>query len=222
MTLSPQAYTRHIAFSGFDWIVKVSNNKVGPGPNLFSDSTQSVWVDELGHLHMKIRKSGSRWTCSEVILNGTLGYGTYRWTLASRVDNLDPNVVLGLFTWSDPDPENHREIDIEMSKWGNRNNLNAQYVIQPYDVPGNTHRFSQPAVSTSNHSFRWQPGSVYCESLSGLDPTPNGSNVIQQKVFTSGIPTSSDENARINLWLFRGRAPKAEVEVVVSRFEFVP
>jgi hypothetical protein len=220
--MATQAYTRHIQFSGFDWIVKVSNNKVGPGPNLFSDSTSSVWVDGSGKLHMKILKQGGRWYCSEVILNATLGYGTYRWYLESRVDNFDPSVVLGLFTWSDPAPENHREIDIEMSKWADPNNLNAQYVIQPYDVAANIFRFNQPPVTTSNHGFNWRQGSVAFTSLSGLDPTPNGSNVIQQRTFTNGIPTSLDENARINLWLFRGRAPKAEVEVVIGRFEFVP
>src|SRR6185436_4788625 len=112
-------------------------------------------------LHMKIRKQGGRWYCSEVILNGTLGYGTYRWYIESRVDNLDPSVVLGLFTWSDPAPENHREIDIEMSKWADANNQNAQYVIQPYDVAANIVRFNQPPVATSNHSFNWQPGSVF-------------------------------------------------------------
>jgi hypothetical protein len=41
---------------------------------------------------------------------------------------------------------------------------------------------------------------------------------------TDGIPASLDENARINLWLFRGRAPsdRKEIEVVVRRFEFQP
>jgi hypothetical protein len=41
---------------------------------------------------------------------------------------------------------------------------------------------------------------------------------------TNGIPVAGGENARMNLWLFNGRAPtnRSEVEVIVNRFEFVP
>jgi hypothetical protein len=41
---------------------------------------------------------------------------------------------------------------------------------------------------------------------------------------TQGIPVPGGENARINLWLFRGRGPTDdhEVAVIVKRFEFVP
>lgn len=38
-------YSRLIGFGGYDWCVKRSNRKVGPGPNYFSDSTNNVWVD---------------------------------------------------------------------------------------------------------------------------------------------------------------------------------
>ena len=38
------------------------------------------------------------------------------------------------------------------------------------------------------------------------------------------IPTSGNENARINLWLYNGQAPtdSTEVEVVIARFEHDP
>ncbi|MCI0602768.1 hypothetical protein L0156_07115 [bacterium] len=219
------AYPRQIVFSGYVWSVKTSHGRVGPGPNYFSDSTQSVWVDSFGKLHMKIRKNKGKWHCSEVILNQNLGYGTYRFYLDSAVDNLDRNVVLGLFTWSDNPAQNHIELDIEMSRWGNANNQNAQYVVQPYDVPQNIHRFEWPAGSPlSMHSFRWQNGSVFCQSVKGHSLPPAPSDIVQEWTFTSGIPTPGDENARINLWLFRGRGPSngSEVEVVFNRFEFVP
>ncbi len=37
-----------------------------------------------------------------------------------------------------------------------------------------------------------------------------------------GIPKPGGENARINLWLYNGQAPKDVVEVVVSKFEYLP
>jgi len=219
------AYPRQIVFSGYVWSVKASTGRVGPGPNYFSDSTQSVWVDSAGRLHMKIRKNKNRWYSSEVILNQNLGYGAYRFYLDSPVDAIDPNAVLGLFTWSDAPDYNHREIDIEFSRWGAANNQNAQYVVQPYNVAANIHRFSWPAGATqSMHSFRWQTQNIACESIKGHSLPPAPTDLLQQWTFTSGIPVPGDENPRINLWLYRGRAPlnRAEIEVIINRFEFVP
>ena len=216
------AYPRTIQFSGYTWQVKRSTGKVGPGPNQFSDAANSVWVDAQGRLHLKIQKAKGKWTCAEVISNNSFGYGTYRWYVDSRVDALDPWAVLGLFTWNDDAAFNHREIDVEMSRWGAAANQNAQYVVQPYDVAGNTVRFSQPAVAQSTHSFSWTPSSVFAQSLRGLTATPDGTNLIHQWTFSSGIPQAGGENARMNLWLFRGHAPAAAQEVVISKFEFVP
>lgn len=104
-------YTRSIQFSGYAWRVKRHTTPVGPGPNLFSDSECNVWVDARGRLHLKITHGGSRWECAEVICTRSLGYGTYRFYLDSEVHDLDPKVVLGLFTWSDTRDFGYREID---------------------------------------------------------------------------------------------------------------
>ena len=110
---------RWISFSGYDWWVKSSPGLVGPGPNYFSDRADDVWVDAQGRLHLKIVYRNGRWYSTEVFGADPLGYGTYTFTLASRVDQLDKNIVLGLFTWDDTDPAYyHREIDIEFSRWG--------------------------------------------------------------------------------------------------------
>ena len=131
-------YPRTLQFSGYTWNVKTSAGKVGPGPNLFSDSTNNVWVDASGRLHLKITKDANRWNCAEVICTNSLGHGTYRFYLDSPVDNLDPNVVLGLFTWSDDPAYADREIDVECSRWANAaDSDNAQFVVQP-EIAGST------------------------------------------------------------------------------------
>ena len=219
------AYSRQISFSGYVWSVKTSKGKVGPGPNYFSDSTSNVWVDATGRLHMKITKLRNRWNCAEVILLNNLNYGTYRFYLDTAVDNLDPDVVLGLFTWSDNPAYNHREIDIEFSRWGSINNQNAQYVVQPYTIAQNIHRFNWPSGNTqSMHTFNWQSTQVNAQSQRGFTVPPAPSDVLQKWNFTSGIPQAGDENARINLWLNGGHAPtnSKEVEIIVNKFEFVP
>ena len=45
----------------------------------------------------------------KLFLGASLGYGTYEWTLSTRVDDLNTEAVLGLFTYQD---DTH-EIDVE-------------------------------------------------------------------------------------------------------------
>jgi hypothetical protein len=216
---------RTLHFSGYEWKVKSSKGRVGPGPNHFSD--KNVFVDAQGRLHLRITQRDNRWYCSEVISQRSFGYGTYRFYLDTRVDNLDPNIVLGLFTWSDDPAYSHREIDIECTKWGDANNsTNAQFVVQPYHPPGHLLRFQVPSgTNTSTHSFTWKQDSVFFQSLKGHDATtPEKSDVIKQWTYTQSIPKAGGENARMNLWLVAGRAPTdgKEAEIIIKKFEFVP
>jgi hypothetical protein len=129
------AYPIHINFSDNVWEVKTGYD--GPGNNTFSSS--AVYVDSSGYLHLKILKAGSTWYCGEVINTMSRGYGTYVFTTRGRVDLLDQNIVLGLFTWDTAHP--YEEIDVEISKWGSADNDNCQFVVQPRDTPGNLVRF---------------------------------------------------------------------------------
>jgi hypothetical protein len=217
--------TRLIQFSGYEWEVKAGRAPMGPGPNYFSDDPENVFVDQQGRLHLKIVQRDGVWYCAEVINKESLGHGRYIFHLASRVDNLDPNAVLGLFTWDDTSADYaHREIDIELSRWGDADNDNAQFVIQPWTVPGNMHRFNldQPSENTT-HAFAWQPGRVYFQSIDGDREFPATSGVVESWTYQwMGVPPAGNENTRINLWLVDGNAPAQEVEVIVDRFEFLP
>ena len=212
------AFARTISFSGSTWTVKTSSGKVGPGPNYFSDSTNNVWVDAAGNLHLKITKQGGRWSCAEIVGPASLGYGTYRFEIESDLASLDRNVVLGLFTWSDAPVENHREIDIEFARWGSATNLPGQYVVQPYTDSRSIARFDWPkGIVDSTHSFLWNAGRVdFASSVPGATlRTWSGTNL---------VPTPGDERPRLNLWLFGGKRPSngREAEVVVRRFAFTP
>jgi len=123
---------RSISFSGYEWWVKDSPGLVGPGPNYFSDSTNNVCLDVQGRLHLRITNQSNQWQCAEVVTKRTFGYGSYRFELDSAVNEINPSVVLGLFTWSDDPAYSHREIDIECSRWANPGDVNnAQDVGQP-------------------------------------------------------------------------------------------
>ena len=220
---------RQISFAGYDWWVKTSAGLVGPGPNYFSDSTNNVWVDALGRLHLRITNRTNHWQCAEVVSHRTFGYGSYRFEVDSPVNNLNPNVVLGLFTWSDDAAYTHREIDVECSRWGNANDINnAQFVVQPWDSANHLVRYAVPAALTnSTHLFTWETNRVSYEALrGGYSPTPATPDVISGWTFSdaAAVPQTGDENVRINLWLFNGSAPtdSNEAEVVINSFNFVP
>ncbi len=206
---------RTLSFSGYEWSVKTSDGELaGPVPNYFSDSTDNVWVDGDGKLHLKITRRNEQWYCAEVVSTANFGYGTYRFYSEGRIDQLDRNVVLGLFTW-DVDPADNREIDIEFSKWGQAVNDNAQFVVQPWDTPGNRHRFNIEIPDLySTHSFTWTPEEIFFQSAN--------SHIELWSYTGPDIPLPGHENARINLWLYQGVPPSdaQEVEVILSAFEF--
>lgn len=219
--------TRYVQFSGYTWMVKAADFPAGPDNNYFSDSPSDVWVDAQGRLHLSIVYRDGQWRCTEVVMTQPLGYGTYTFTLASRVDLLDRNVVLGMFTWDGSAPLYHyREIDVEMSRWGETTALNAQFVVQPWDHPGNRHRFPLNLTSDySTHRFTWRADQVQFASFQGHDPAPPPSALIEAWTYTGpDVPPAGAGNARINLWL-QGHTPPSDglrAEVIVESFKFAP
>ncbi len=209
---------RIIKFSGYDWIVrKTKSAKEGPGPNLFSDTQENVWVDNQGKLHLKITQKGGQWYCSGITLRNTLSYGKYTFFINSDVSKLDDNVVAGLFTYL----TNTEEIDIEFSKWSVNNNMNAQFAVQPSDKNGNKVRFDIPRdLGPTTHSFNWQKDKI---SFHSEYYKQGRTNVLHKWEYTGeDIPMDKEERLKINLWLFRGQMPKTlqEQEIVIDSVKF--
>jgi len=211
-------YPDRIAWSGGTWQVKTSRAPVGPGPNVFSAANVSVGSN--GFLHLRIARDGSTWTTAEIIGPTSYGYGTYRFTVATPLDAFDPNVVLGLFTWSDKAPYAHREIDIEVARWGDAADAtNAQFVVQPWDRPDHLERFTATDAVRTIQEFTWRAGVV-----SFVSRTAGGDLVAAYTYSGTDVPKPGDERVRLNLWLFNGAAPLngQSAEVVVESFGFTP
>lgn len=193
--------TRAFHWSGFDWRVKKSTSPVGPGPNYFSDSTNNVSIDAQGRLHLRITHEGSIWRCAEIVMQRTLGYGTYAFHLASPVDALDPNVVLGLFTWSDQSAFNHREIDFEGGRWSYPADYqNAQFVIQPWDFPSHLVRYRIPPFATNSiPSFNWQTNAITFLCTTGTTAVvPVPTNALLNSGFELGTGTVASNWTQFN------------------------
>jgi hypothetical protein len=223
---SPVDLRRTIQFSGYTWYVREAHELEGPGPNYFADSPDSVWVDTAGRLHLRVaRADDGRWYGAEVTSSTSLGYGTYQFVVDSRLDMLDPNVALGLFTWSDDPAENHRELDVEFARFGQPTAPIGRYTVQPYTSEGNVFLFAQPELPQSTHTFRWAPGGMAFQSWSDSSSTPDHAQIsIAQHDFDGLSPQTGDERVHMNLWLDAGRAPRdgQPVEIVVRGFTFTP
>ena len=210
-------------FAAGDWLVKASDAPVGPGPNRFSGSTDNVWVDGQGRLHLRITFRDGRWYCAEVISRRIVGYGVYQFTLDTP-PGLDPNIVFGAFTWTEGARDN-REIDaLEIGRLGRpADGTNAQYVVQPWDQPGHLLRLNLPDARPTTYVMRWEPNRVVFQSYLGEDAVE--SLKINEWAFGGASPAagSVDTNFRFNLWLYnQPPSDGSEAEVVVKSFRYEP
>lgn len=230
--------------AGRSWSIKAAESLVGPGANRFSASPDHLWTDEEG-LHLTIKQDGGVWYSTEVILEDSLGYGTYAFHTSTRQDRLDPYAVFGAFTWDTagddtrfPEGFRNREIDIEDSRWGNISNPNdTSYTVQPYTDPGATLAFPLPDLSQDaslTRYFRWSPGRVDYLTATGhhddLDAIPAAS-IVQEWSFVESVidgrlvPEPGAENFRFNLWLltaFDTPFFQDTIQTTINDFFFVP
>ena len=211
--------TGTIHFSGYDWLVRISHAE-RLGPHSYSQS--NVSLDERGFLHLRITKSAGGWVCSEAKLGRSLGYGTYTFTVEDTA-HLEPAAVLQLYTWSDAAlAYDHREMNINLSRWGHAVGNNAEFIIQPFYVKTNSFRFLVPP-GLHTYSFRWEPGSAVFRSVSGSGAAEN-QNLVASHAFGGNIPPPGDEALTMTFCEF-GMADiplKQEAEIVVERFQYLP
>lgn len=118
---SSQSQAREqVHFAGQNWRIKQGDYPRGPGGNYFSGRPENLWVDEQGHLHLRMALVDSIWRAVELISEENVGYGRYQITVEGQLSQLDPRVVFGLFTWDDHNfrSQANSEIDFEFSRWG--------------------------------------------------------------------------------------------------------
>jgi hypothetical protein len=208
-----------IAFSGYDWLVRQTQND---RHGMSDYDGRNVWLDSEGHLHLLLSERDGRWTCAEVRLTHSLGYGTYSFDLRDT-SQLDPSAAFSMYTL-DPlgSDQNFRELTVDVSRWGDPGNMNGQFVVQPDTVPANVFRFTIPAGLVT-HSFRWEPGRVSFKTVRRSGAPGNGS-VVAERLFSARVPTAGAETAHLTLLYDRSvaRPPAKAVEVVVEKFAFLP
>jgi hypothetical protein len=212
----PVTPPKTLTFSGYQWEIRSGSSDRAGSLNLFDQS--NAWTDQAGLLHLRISKDKD-WRSAEIKLSRSLGYGSYRFVVRD-VSHLEPAAVLSFFTWDDGGPI--REMDIEISRWGEPQDKNAQYVVQPYFVAANTVRFLAPP-GTLTHWMIWEPGRASFRTARGAQ-SKVGTDSVAQHVFTSGVPSPGSERVHINFYIYKSkRNPlEREAEVIIEKFEFRP
>jgi len=212
--------TGSLKFSGYDWAVRMVASDKGGANNLYDP--ENAWTDASGALHMQIKKKSGSWSCAEIFLNRSLGYGTYSVTVRDT-SHLEPAAAFSMFTFDDSASEQHfHELDVEVHGRGNTTNKNnAQYAIQPFYSPGNLFPFAVPS-GTLTHVLRWEPGHATFKTFRGRS-SGAGAQLVSEHDFT-GIPGPGQAKPR--LIFFVGASDKNPMqkpsEVVVEKFEYLP
>lgn len=207
-------------FSGYEWRVRNAPSNRGGRTNNYDPA--NAWIDASGALHLRIAKESDQWTCAEVTLTRSFGYGSYSFVVRDT-SHLEPAAVFTMFTWDySGTDQNYREMDIDITRWGDPTSKNAQYVVQPFHVPANVARFTAPS-GVLTHAFRWEPGRVSFKTVRG-SVTDSGSGVVGEHVFTSGVPAPGVESVRLALYVYRQTENLLQhgTEVVIEKFEYLP
>ena len=128
-----------------------------------------------------------------------------------------------MFTWQDQPDYHHRELDIELGRWGKATNMNSQFVVQPSTNPQNKKRFEmkQNYIETI-YKIIWSKQSVEFSMYPSNSPDKPYSS--WKYTNQAGIPVPGNENFRIDVWLNNGSPPqnKQSLEVVFKSFRFTP
>jgi len=214
------APTGSLKFSGYDWNVRMIASDKGGMNNLYDP--ENAWIDASGALHMQIKKKSGMWSCAEIFLNRSLGYGTYSVTVRDTA-HLEPAAAFSMFTFDDWASEEHfREMDVEVGGWGDANKNNARYVIQPLYIPGNLFAFAAPS-GTLTYVLRWESGHATFKTFRGRSAGA-GAQLVSEHEFTSGIPVPGKAKPRLIFFVVASdkNPMQKPSEVVVEKFEYLP
>ena len=207
---------RMISWSGYTWTVRLPGTG-GPGPNAWSDSPANVRVSGSDLLLSIVRDSSGHWTSAEVDNQRDLGYGTYRWVVASDLSGLDSNDVLGMFTYAGLDPHINT-IEIDSSRWGELSWTSGGVSVQEgmNGVPHDSTDFEYSNQPPYVNEFTWAPGSV-----TFLVTDATGATLLNWTA-TTAVPTPSAGAPIINYWRFHNVPPAATHTIAISSFTWVP
>ncbi len=221
------------ASAALEWAGRSWNVTSGGMAGVCAGDAANVSVDANGYLHLKITKNGNTWSAAEIFTTDKLEFGTYQWQTDGPTDRFDPNVVLGLYPYGPAGgigQDGTNEIDIEYSRWGQANGVNADWTDYPSSgttIGELSYNFSLNGGTLSTSRFIWSTSQIESFLLNGIQPVGSLTDLIKSWTYA---PTNSKTNIPqqamplgMNLWCFEKTPTDGlPVEVVIRDFKFVP
>ena len=101
---------------------------------------------------------------------------------------------------------------------------NAQFVVQPFTVPGNLARYVQPSTAQFTTQMEWRADHVTFSAWNGWSNAPAAADIISQWIYRGAYIPPPGQRVHINLWLLNGRAPASGAgdEMIIRSFSFRP
>ena len=211
---------RTVEFAGITW--EVRSGADGPGNGCWDDSPESVDVDGLGRLHLKIRQVNGTWCQVQVTAQSFARYGRHNFYVDTPLDYLHSNVVLGMYLYKDDD----HELDIEISDTLDSSmNNNTWHVVQKVCSGSVNYSSNVSWGGVSTHSIEWLPTGVSFDSYQGYCAQPPCAGSLNHHSPPNAPPYSGSFNpaenlslrTSINLWV---TGPvSGDQEVIISDYQ---
>lgn len=211
---SAERYRRDVSWSGYRWQVRLAQHE-NPSNNNWGDAPANVRVRADGMLRLAITRTGGSRRSVEVVTKRRLGYGRYRWVVASPLGHLDLNSVLALFTDDVIYKSPWGEQIFEFGRWNDPTALPGWAVswsrrTKSYDS------FALTDLPPYTAEITWRAGSVRLALRDGA----------RTVLYDRTRPVASNGHwmaARMSYWMYPG-APAAFVPppVLLRSFHFTP
>ncbi len=155
-----------------------------------------------------IDKRDEKWYCGEIYLQKPLGYGEYKFSVASPLNNLDKQMVLGFFLYHyDTTTNVLEEIDVELLRHlEGHDDKEGAFTVHQKDqnpVPHFQKAFHVNTDEPIDFTIDWR------ESKVGFTAVANDNTMIADTTYTNdtNIPGPKNMILHINFYLFQGKPP---------------
>jgi hypothetical protein len=219
---SGSLFPSQITWSGRSWTV-MSSISQGPENDPLTNSSDAVYVDSHGRLHLNIIQLRDSWKSVELRTAAPISYGRYRLIIDTATGKFSNRTVFGMFAFRPHSKKYTNEIDVENSRFPAYLPApdNAQFAVQPYKEAHHEHHYYvKRSYRPLLEQFTWYPpsngkGTVAFQTRVGA--TPHSHLLTQWKYYGPDDPTSAHMYLYLTLWLNHGLPPTNGTHSIILR-----
>lgn len=196
-------------WKGQNW--SLTSGYANPGNNSWNET--GAWTDDQNRLHLTIVNDKGTWKCTMLSSQNQYHYGTFTWTVDSPVYTFDKNSVIGFCTYLN----DSREINIVNSRWGEANEDQLWYTIEPSKIEGNSKGYLVPSSTIGKnitYIIEWKPTYVRFTSIA-----QDGTVIADYNNTNASVIPKEPESVIMNLWLTAPPSNGKNIELIINDFK---